>query len=363
MENLENVLSLFIIIATIVFNVPMILNIVKKENKDETMLKIIKSIGLIFLTFMLFTIILMPIDFFIDLKNNIFLICYAVFILLYFSIKIITYVRNYIKVIFSENKDIYIRDVFVKYSPAVLGLLKNNNINDKRDFIATILNIYSKDAIDLEKVNGQIKIKDLNNTDVVLNDLEEDERYVYYVLTKNNDFDIDKWHSIVQRQLDKRKFVKKEKTSVLKKILKISLITLLIFILLFVIYLIAMIFIPSKEKVILNTPNMIYGLGTALVAVPISIALLKALMMISKRQFIKDDLKNYTDKGALEVLKWKKFEKFIREFSMIENAEVESVKLWDKYIAYAMALNINKSYKSEELNELNKIVDNKKWFI
>ena len=183
MENLENVLSLFIIIATIVFNVPMILNIVKKENKDETMLKIIKSIGLIFLTFMLFTIILMPIDFFIDLKNNIFLICYAVFILLYFSIKIITYVRNYIKVIFSENKDIYIRDVFVKYSPAVLGLLKNNNINDKRDFIATILNIYSKDAIDLEKVNGQIKIKDLNNTDVVLNDLEEDERYVYYVLT------------------------------------------------------------------------------------------------------------------------------------------------------------------------------------
>ncbi len=363
MENLENVLSLFIIIATIVFNVPMILNIVKKENKDETMLKIIKSIGLIFLTFMLFTIILMPIDFFIDLKNNIFLICYAVFILLYFSIKIITYVRNYIKVIFSENKDIYIRDVFVKYSPAVLGLLKNNNINDKRDFIATILNIYSKDAIDLEKVNGQIKIKDLNNTDVVLNDLEEDERYVYYVLTKNNDFDIDKWHSIVQRQLDKRKFVKKEKTSVLKKILKISLITLLIFILLFVIYLIAMIFIPSKEKFILNTPNMIYGLGTALVAVPISIALLKALMMISKRQFIKDDLKNYTDKGALEVLKWKKFEKFIREFSMIENAEVESVKLWDKYIAYAMALNINKSYKSEELNELNKIVDNKKWFI
>lgn len=363
MENLENVLSLFIIIATIVFNVPMILNIVKKENKDETMLKIIKSIGLIFLTFMLFTIILMPIDFFIDLKNNIFLICYAVFILLYFSIKIIAYVRNYIKVIFSENKDIYIRDVFVKYSPAVLGLLKNNNINDKRDFIATILNIYSKDAIDLEKVNGQIKIKDLNNTDVVLNDLEEDERYVYYVLTKNNDFDIDKWHSIVQRQLDKRKFVKKEKTSVLKKILKISLITLLIFILLFVIYLIAMIFIPSKEKFILNTPNMIYGLGTALVAVPISIALLKALMMISKRQFIKDDLKNYTDKGALEVLKWKKFEKFIREFSMIENAEVESVKLWDKYIAYAMALNINKSYKSEELNELNKIVDNKKWFI
>ena len=167
----------------------------------------------------------------------------------------------------------------------------------------------------------------------------------------------------MQRQLDKRKFVKKEKTSVLKKILKISLITLLIFILLFVIYLIAMIFIPSKEKFILNTPNMIYGLGTALVAVPISIALLKALMMISKRQFIKDDLKNYTDKGALEVLKWKKFEKFIREFSMIENAEVESVKLWDKYIAYAMALNINKSYKSEELNELNKIVDNKKWFI
>lgn len=58
-----------------------------------------------------------------------------------------------------------------------------------------------------------------------------------------------------------------------------------------------------------------------------------------------------------------KIEKFIRDFSMIETAEVESVKLWDKYMAYAMALNINKSYKSEELNELNRIIDSHKWFI
>ena len=32
-------------------------------------------------------------------------------------------------------------------------------------------------------------------------------------------------------------------------------------------------------------------------------------------------------------------------------------------MAYAMALNINKSYKSEELNELNRIIDSHKWFI
>lgn len=363
MEALESFLSTFMVVATIIFNIPIILNITKKDNKDETMIKIIKSIGLIFLTFMLFTLILMPIDFFMDTGNSIFLICYAIFILLYFSIKIIIYVKNYFKVIFSDNKDIYIRDVFVKYSPAVLGLLKNNKINDKRDFIATILNIYSKDAIDLEKVNGKIKIKDLNNTDVVLNKLEADERYVYYVLTKNQEFDIDKWHSIVERQLDKRKFVKKENTSLLKRILKISLIAFLIFILLFIVYLVTMLFISSKEKFILNAPEMIYSMGTSLVAIPISIVILKVLMQISKCQFIKDDLKKYTDKGALEVLKWKKFEKFIRDFSMIETAEVESVKLWDKYMAYAMALNINKSYKSEELNELNRIIDSHKWFI
>ena len=346
MEALESFLSTFMVVATIIFNIPIILNITKKDNKDETMIKIIKSIGLIFLTFMLFTLILMPIDFFMDTGNSIFLICYAIFILLYFSIKIIIYVKNYFKVIFSDNKDIYIRDVFVKYSPAVLGLLKNNKINDKRDFIATILNIYSKDAIDLE-----------------LNKLEADERYVYYVLTKNQEFDIDKWHSIVERQLDKRKFVKKENTSLLKRILKISLIAFLIFILLFIVYLVTMLFIPSKEKFILNAPEMIYSMGTSLVAIPISIVILKVLMQISKCQFIKDDLKKYTDKGALEVLKWKKFEKFIRDFSMIETAEVESVKLWDKYMAYAMALNINKSYKSEELNELNRIIDSHKWFI
>ena len=167
---------------------------------------------------------------------------------------------------------------------------------------------------------------------------------------------------LLQRE-DKRKFVKKENTSLLKRIVKISLIAFLIFILLFIVYLVTMLFIPSKEKFILNAPEMIYSMGTSLVAIPISIVILKVLMQISKCQFIKDDLKKYTDKGALEVLKWKKFEKFIRDFSMIETAEVESVKLWDKYMAYAMALNINKSYKSEELNELNRIIDSHKWFI
>ncbi len=358
---LEDFLSIFIIIATMVFDIPMILNI-SKNSKDEKMLKIIKSIGLVFLTLMLFTTALIPVKFFIDTNNNVFLICYTTFILIYFSIKIFTYVKNYIKVIFSENKDIYIRDVFVKYSPAVLGLLVNNKINDKRDFIATILNLYSKTAIDLEKRNGQLEIKDLENTEVVLNKLEDDERYVYYALTKNAVFDIEKWRSMVQMQLDKRKFIKKENSSLLKKMLKISLLAFLIFVVIFIVYLVSMVFLPVKEKLILNIPEMIYGVGTTIVAILISIFMLKVLMSISRRQIIKDDLKNYTDKGALEVLKWRKFEKFIRDFSMIENADVESVKLWEKYMAYAMPLNINKSYKANELDEINKIIDNKKWF-
>ena len=41
---LEDFLSIFIIIATMVFDIPMILNI-SKNSKDEKMLKIIKSIG------------------------------------------------------------------------------------------------------------------------------------------------------------------------------------------------------------------------------------------------------------------------------------------------------------------------------
>lgn len=147
-----------------------------------------------------------------------------------------------------------------------------------------------------------------------MNKLEADERYVYYVLTKNQEFDIDKWHSIVERQLDKRKFVKKENTSLLKRILKISLIAFLIFILLFIVYLVTMLFIPSKEKFILNAPEMIYSMGTSLVAIPISIVILKVLMQISKCQFIKDDLKKYTDKGALEVLKWKNSKSLLETF-------------------------------------------------
>ena len=58
----------------------------------------------------------------------------------------------------------------------------------------------------------------------------------------------------------------------------------------------------------------------------------------------------YTKKGAREYDKWLKFKRFVRDFSNIDKAELESVVIFEKYLAYAIALNVNKEYKEVEFD-------------
>ena len=56
-------------------------------------------------------------------------------------------------------------------------------------------------------------------------------------------------------------------------------------------------------------------------------------------------------KGKDELIKWIKFKKFIKEYSLIKDRKIEEVVLYEKYIPYAMALGINKEYNSSEIRE------------
>ena len=56
-----------------------------------------------------------------------------------------------------------------------------------------------------------------------------------------------------------------------------------------------------------------------------------------------------------------KFKKFIEEYTLIEERSIEETLIFEKYIPYAMALNINKKYKSKylkviDIDELTKYI-------
>ena len=45
----------------------------------------------------------------------------------------------------------------------------------------------------------------------------------------------------------------------------------------------------------------------------------------------------YTKKGAIEYNRWKKFEKFMTDYTMIEEKEYENIVILGEYLAYSTA--------------------------
>jgi uncharacterized membrane protein len=252
-----------------------------------------------------------------------------------------------------------VRDIFVDYSPATLSLLLNHKIEDKKDFNSTILNLHAKKAIEFNRVNSKLEIVDLQNEKVIIS-LTEDEKYIYNVLTNKETFDKDKWYSIIQNQIDKRNFLKSNSKSAIWKIVKIYIILFAFVLILFLLFVFAVLLVPGDffKNIASNhfDFHIILSIFWILILIPIQLGLLKLVILINKTKYLKDKMKYYTEKGALEVLKWSRFKSFIEDFSMLDNASVESVVLWEKYLAYAMACNINKSYNSDELKNINQII-------
>ena len=58
------------------------------------------------------------------------------------------------------------------------------------------------------------------------------------------------------------------------------------------------------------------------------------------------------EKEEKELIKWMKFENFIKEYTLLSERKLEDVILYEKYITYAMVLNINKEYKNNDIKYL-----------
>lgn len=82
---------------------------------------------------------------------------------------------------------------------------------------------------------------------------------------------------------------------------------------------------------------------------------LKTLVIVLINRNEKQTFKDlYTRKGAIEYNKWKKFEKFIDDFTIIHEREYESIVLWGEYLSYSIALGINKKCDKELYDRIEK---------
>lgn len=269
----------------------------------------------------------------------------GVWILVYLVInKINSYIINK-----NQGEEIYIRDVGVDYSPAVLSYLMNNKIEQNKDLSATLLNLCAKNILKIEKTeDNKIKIIDLKNKQEV-DKLKEDEKFAYRMFYSRT-FSMGMWARKVEKEYQKYKFSKKNNSVLFNYI--------------FILY--AIVFIVLWFYGLLTGNATIVGegiFGTVEIVTLVFFATWEAALIYGMRELYKyinykDDEPEfkgiYTKKGAEEYSKWKKFENFMESYSLIDDKSYDSVAVWGKYLAYSIALGINKKCDKELYKQIEK---------
>ena len=249
----------------------------------------------------------------------------------------------------NQGEEIYIRDVDVDYSPAVLSYLMNNKIEQNKDLSATLLNLCAKNILKIEKTeDNKIKIIDLKNKQEV-EKLKEDERFAYRMFYSRT-FNTGMWARKVEKEYQKYKFSKKNNSVLFNYI--------------FILY--AIVFIVLWFYGVLTGSATSAGeeiFGTVEIITIAFFATWEAALIYGMRELYKyvnckddePDFKGiYTKKGAKEYSKWKKFEKFMESYSLINDKNYDSVAIWGKYLAYSIVLGINKKCDKELYKQIVK---------
>lgn len=278
------------------------------------------------------------------------LLMIAIIVVVWDAISLFIKFKNKLIIYKNDVKDIYIRDVDVEYSPAVLSVLMNNKIETKKDLSATILNLCAKNILKIEKVNEKIEIVDLKN-EKEISKLMQDEKYAYKMLVEGvTNYKINYWKNKVEDEYKKYKFSKEHERPLAAYLIGIY----VVFFIGIMLY-----FIITGESEITGKPAEILGriiVATFIAAWEMVVfsgvnGMLNTIINRNQKYEFKD---TYTKKGAKEYSKWKKFENFIEDFSLIKEREHESVAIWGKYLSYSIALGINKKCDNELYRKIEK---------
>lgn len=271
----------------------------------------------------------------------------VVILLVTLIFKIGVSIRNSLLIKENETNEIYVRDIPSKYSTAVISYLYNQKLEKKKDIVATILNLCSKDAISFKKdENGRVEFNDLNISNIYLTD---DEEYIYNWITKKSkqNFNFFEWQKIVKNEYDKNKFSKKNN-------LCIEEILAYLFVIVFCLIFITLTIFGFEIFEKLNIKE--YGFPILVIAS--SLLIIGVILNGIKSIFIKSSDENsiYTAKGANEIAKWEKFKKYMNDYTLIKDYKIESIVVLERYLAYSMVLDINKDYDELKFDNLDDIL-------
>ncbi len=275
------------------------------------------------------------------LFGNGFMILTTVTIIGYIVIRVGIDIYNKIKVKLARDVGIYVRDIEVEYSPAVLSYLQNQKIEKKKDLVACILNLCAKGFLKIEKKEeNHYELNSLQDKDGET--LKKDEKYVYDKICKKEKININTWVQYVREEFESYHFTKKSK-------MRLSDVFLFLYIAILIggaIY--------SKISGNNEISNEMFNMIFVPFLVAFELAILEPFMRMVIRYLRKGEYLDgtYTVKGAKEMKRWDKYKKFLEEYTLLEGKPLESVIVLEKHLAYATVLNVNTSYTKSFIEQL-----------
>lgn len=244
--------------------------------------------------------------------------------------------------IFDASKDLlYIRDVPSLLSPACVSYLVDDKEESKKKVISNILSLIRKKAI---AVDDSFNLK---KDEVDGKILTEDEKYIYdWLFNADAILNIDEFQSIIKKET--RHLIKMDKKELFGSFVGFGIFIGWAYGLISVVLI----------KLNLDFYNRIFHIFIFVVVILIFISFGLALFLdyISEKNINNKQanysFKSYTKLGIEEASRWLKFKDFIKDYGNLENVKLKEIVIWDKYLAYAVALDINEKYEKYDLKKI-----------
>ena len=269
-----------------------------------------------------------------------FIVYTNILLIIIFCIPYITIKLNNIKFNIDFNKE-YTRELKNEYSPAIVSLIYDLKTEVYRDYTSTILGLYIKKYIDISGFDEEIVITKGAKQD--MQNLLKHEVYVYNCVINKEKFDELKFKEfIIEDAIEKELITTRQQN---KKSLNTQ---LLLIVGLFSFVMAAV----SKSEVIRK-----------IFSTCVFILILLPLIWIIKNGFESftgaignEDRYKITSKGKQELKKIKAFKKFIKDYTLIKEKDIEHIQILEEYIPYSLSLGA--SPQVEEYIKQNEIYRN-----
>lgn len=245
---------------------------------------------------------------------------------------------------------LYEREIPTDTKPAIVNAIIAGHGKPNMDgFVSTIMSLVDKDYLSIREVD-KTNWRNKSSKEVILkfespedNNLEDFERDVYRFLKRyetNDEIEwtafqkklgsndsfynfLNSWDSKIESRAQFSKYFDETGN---KKITGIGLAAIISSVLLFFI---SEAVAPSSEF-----PSTSYISGF------VAICFILGVFLIVYPIIWKRSMGQWTPEGRVFYLKWKNFEKYLTDYSLIEKYPPASVIIWDHYIVYAMALGV-----------------------